>query len=320
MKILIIKYGALGDIIMATSVIQKIREHFAGDQIWLLTEPAFAPLFENWPGLAVQSFSRKGLRSTLQTLLWIRARFFDRLIDLQSNDRSGILCALSGVPDRAGNHPRFPYHRHPPDRYTGQCHAHERLNQILIACGVSPASGPPQLPAPENVRTRVREWLSTQGLEPYPLVLLHAGANRRHPQKRWPGFAELATELAGRGFMPVWVGGPDDRDLNRQLAQAVGVDASDNFPVLELAELGRHARFAVTNDSAPMHILSCSGIPVYGLFGPTDWRRTHALGQGHNVISAQSEPETTFRPESLDQIPVERVWSRLQADGLVAGS
>lgn len=317
MKILIIKYGALGDIIMATSVIQKIREHFTGDQVWLLTGPAFAPLFENWSGLAVQPLPRKGLRSMLQTLRWIRARSFDRLIDLQSNDRSGILCALSGVPDRAGNHPRYPYHRHPPDRYTGQYHAHERLNAILAACGIEPAKAAPHLPATEKVRQRVQEWLADQGLGSSPLVLLHAGANRRHPQKRWPGFAELAGELAGRGLMPLWIGGPDDRDLNRELSRHVGIDAGEGFPVLELAELGRHARFAVTNDSAPMHILSCSGIPVYGLFGPTDWRRTHALGQRHNVISVRPETESGFRPASLDQITVERVLSRLQADGLV---
>ncbi len=287
--------------------------------IRLLTEPPFARLFQDWPGLAVQSFPRKGLRTTLQTLRWIRYRSFDRLIDLQSNDRSSILCALSGIPDRAGNHPRYPYHRHPSDRYTGQCHTHERLNGILSACGIAPADTTPYLPATENVRQRVQEWLTDQGLEPFPLVLLHAGASRRHPQKRWPGFAELAAELAGRGFMPVWIGGPDDRELNRQLAKTVGVDASEGFPVLELAELGRHARFAVTNDSAPMHILSCSGIPVYGLFGPTDWRRTHALGQARNVISAQPETETSFRPASLDRISVEQVLSRLSADGLVAG-
>ncbi|MEX2524545.1 MAG: glycosyltransferase family 9 protein [Gammaproteobacteria bacterium] len=317
MKVLIIKYGALGDIIMATSVIERIREHYSGEQLWLLTEPAFARLFENWPGLAVQSFSRKGLRSTLQTLRWIRARSFDRLIDLQSNDRSGILCALSGVPDRAGNHPRYPYHRHPPDRYSGQCHAHTRLNEILAACDIAPAEAAPHLPATGEVRRRVQEWLAGRGLEASPLVLLHAGASRRHPRKRWPGFARLARELDARGFVPVWIGGPDDRDLNRELSAQVGVDAGDGFPVLELAELGRHARFAVTNDSAPMHILSCSGIPVYGLFGPTDWRRTHALGQGHNVISSQEETGTGFRPESLDHLSVSKVLSRLQADGVV---
>jgi len=316
MKILIIKYGALGDIIMATSMIRRILDHYSGEPVWLLTDPAYAPLFQDWPGLAVQALPRTGLRAAWQTLRWLRAQRFARLIDLQSNDRSGILCALSGVPDRVGNHPRFPYNRHPPDRYTGQYHVHERLNQILAVAGIMPADVAPQLPAPQAVRERVEDWLTRQGLGSEPLVLLHAGANRRHPQKRWHGFADLAGQLAGRGYLPIWIGGADDRELNRRLAESVGIDASDCFSILEVAELGRHARFAITNDSAPMHILSCSGIPVYGLFGPTDWRRTHALGQRRHVITAEADaPE--FRPTSLDRLPVERVLSRLRTDQLL---
>lgn len=315
MKILIIKYGALGDIIMATSVIRRILDHYSGEPVWLLTDPAYAPLFRDWSGLAVQAFPRKGLAAARRTLRWLRGQRFTTLIDLQSNDRSGILCALSGVPDRVGNHPRFPYHRHPPDRYTGQYHVHERLNQILAAAGITPADVDPQLPAPAAVRERVAEWLGRQGLGHEPLVLLHAGASRRHPKKRWPGFAGLAAQLADHGYMPVWIGGPDDREINRRLAGSVGIDASDCFTVLELAELGRRARFAVTNDSAPMHVLSCSGIPVYGLFGPTDWRRTHAVGQEGHVITAETGGAGGFRPASLERLPVERVLSRLRADG-----
>ena len=58
--------------------------------------------------------------------------------------------------------------------------------------------------------------------------------------------------------------------------------------MLELIELGKQALFAVTNDSAPMHILSCSDIPIYALFGPTNPKRTHALGQENRVISVAS--------------------------------
>ena len=317
MKILIIKYGALGDIIMATPVIRRVLDHHAGADIWLLTEPAFVPLFEGWKNLSIRALPRKGPGAWWQTLVWIRSQAFDRLIDLQSSDRSGLLCALSGVPDRAGNHPRFPYHRHPAERYRGQCHAFERLNQILRACDIEPAHAAPFLPAPAAVQDRVHRWITDQGLAPYGLVLLHAGASRRHPQKRWPGFAGLAAELSRQGYMPVWIGGPDDRELNRELAQVAGVDAGELFSILDLAELGRHARFAVTNDSAPMHILSGAGIPVYGLFGPTDWRRTHALGQEQRVIAMQAGTEGSFRPAGLEHLSVGHVLSRLRGDGLV---
>ena len=99
-KILIIKFGALGDIILATPLLRRILAHYQGAAVTLLTAPAFAPLFHDWPGLAVEAQPRHGLAAFWHTLRWIRSQGFSRLIDLQSNDRSGFLCALSGVPER----------------------------------------------------------------------------------------------------------------------------------------------------------------------------------------------------------------------------
>ena len=45
MKILIIKLGALGDVIMSTPVIKKLQEHYIGEEIWLLTSTIYKKLF-----------------------------------------------------------------------------------------------------------------------------------------------------------------------------------------------------------------------------------------------------------------------------------
>ena len=90
------------------------------------------------------------------------------------------------------------------------------------------------------------------------------------------------------------------------------------FTFTELAELGRHASFAITNDSGPMHILSCSGIPVYAFFGPTNWRRNHAIGQEKHVIAREQSAENKDRQhQDLSQISVEYVVSLLERDGLI---
>ena len=47
MKILIIKLGALGDVIMSTPVIKKLQEHYIGEEIWLLTSTIYKKLFIN---------------------------------------------------------------------------------------------------------------------------------------------------------------------------------------------------------------------------------------------------------------------------------
>ena len=319
-RILILKFGALGDVVMATSLIKQIQLHHAHDEIWLLTAPVYVDIFKNWEGLHVIAFGRKGLPAMLNTIIWIIRTGFARSYDLQSNDRSAILCALSGIPERVGNHPRFPYNLHPPDKYTGQCHIYERMLEVLRAAGISSVYNPPELPLAEEEKEFVMAWLGKRQLLSSPFVIIHPGASRLHPEKRWPHFLALARALNDSGYAIVWAGADSEQEMNRQFAGQVGFDASNIFSINMLAALGRHARFAVTNDSGPMHVLSCSGIPVYAFFGPTSWRRNHAIGQKDNVLAFELlHPDSGVCAPSSDLrlITVNDVIRRLQKDGLL---
>ncbi len=308
MKVLIIKFGALGDVVMATALIERIQTHHRDSDCTLLTSLAFGDLFANWPALRVNAVPRHGMRAFMRTATWMRSESFGRLYDLQSSERSGWLCALSGVRERIGNHPRFPYTHHPAVTYRGQNHIFERMNEVLACAGIAPAQPSPRLPISEAECAQVDAWLATHKLHGKHIVLLHAGASAQRPEKRWPFFDVLAKQLAASDCEIVWVGASADRVLNQKLAAGIGIDATDTFNIAQLAQLGRRARFAITNDSGPMHILSCSGIPVYALFGPSDWRRNHAIGQAARVIAAPT----------LREISASTVIERLQADGALA--
>lgn len=321
--VLIIKLGALGDILIATPIIRAIQGAEPGNPVFLLTTPAFAPIFADWPGLRVQACPRRGLLAAARVVWWVRRQRFRRVYDLQGNDRSRALCAVSGIPERIGNARRFPYTRYPAE--TSLTHPHERLNALLTAAGIEPVEARPWLPPCDEEARRVDAWLDSQSLSRGGFALLHAGGSARWKTKRWPYFAELAAALIRRGCAVVWVGAGDDAALNRELAVRGGIDASDRFSVRELAELGRRARFAITNDSGPMHVLACSGIPVYAFFGPTDWRRSHALGQAGRVLrfSVPCSPchlalcPPRYGHACLRGLDVATVLARLQADGLI---
>ncbi len=312
--ILIIKLGALGDVVMATGLIDRIVQHHAPRRCTLLTSPVYRELFPGLTGMEIKTFDRRSLRSTLATVLWMRNGRFLRVYDLQSNDRTGAMCGLSGIPERAGNHPRFPYNIHPDNRYTGQCHIHTRMLDILKAAGI-PADGVvPCLNPPEADREMVDGWLRDRGLSDRKLVIMHAGASERRPEKCWPCFSELAVFLEQRGFVAVWAGGKDDRHINAELSRTSGVDATAAFSLLQLVALTSRAEFAVTNDSGPMHLLACGAIPVYGLFGPSDWRRNHAVGQHDRVLSLDRD-EPVFRATRLADLETGQVLRRLEQHG-----
>ena len=319
-KVLVIKLGALGDVVMATPLLDAIARHHADDELALLTTPAFAPLFADWPRYRVTAFARAGWRNNLAVLRWLRGARFDRIYDLQSNDRSALWCALSGTRERVGNHNRFPYTHHPVDAWRGQCHIFERMCAVLSSAGIEHVDPRPVLPCGEASRSRVANWCAERGLDAGNLVLMHAGASVTRPEKLWPYFGGLAARLLAHDYQVVWLGAGSDAARNRELAAAGGIDACDAFSLAELAELGRHARFAVTNDSGPMHVLSAAGIPVFGLFGPSDWRRNHALGQAAHVLACVDVDPSYAGQRSGDclaALSVDAVWSRLVTAGVL---
>lgn len=314
--ILIIKLGALGDVVMATGLVDRILRHHAPRRCVLLTSPSYEELFAARPGLELKTFDRSSLRSTLATVQWIRRQRFRRVYDLQSNDRTGVMCGLSGIPERVGNHPRFPYNLHPQGRYTGQCHIHDRMLEVLEAAGISADAVIPCLYPSAADQEKVDVWLQERDLAGRKLVIMHAGASARRPEKRWPYFRELAEALAQRGFLTLWTGGDEDRHTNADLARVTGADATGAFFFLQLAALTAYARFAVTNDSGPMHLLACGSISVYGLFGPTDWRRNHAVGQRERVLSLNRD-EPLFRTTRLADLETGHVLRQLERDGVL---
>lgn len=320
-RILIIKLGALGDVVMATSFIRRLQQHHDKDEIHLLTSDTFAPIFQDWPNLNVTAFPRKGFKATLSTLCWMRGNRFDRIYDLQSNDRSRLFCVFSKASVCVGNHAGYPYQLHPEAPYTGQCHIFNRMNEIMASADVEPAEEQVYLPISNEKKEEVLGWLKQQQLLDAPFTIIHAGASAKHPKKCWPYFDQIANKLIEQGIKTVWIGGKEDKAAIRKLMPESGIDACQLFSINQLAELARHARFAITNDSGPMHALSGSGIPVFSFFGPTNHLRNHALGQKQSVITLQSDKvrgKSIVGPEArLDSISCDQALQHIHTQGLL---
>lgn len=323
-RTLIIKMGALGDVVLCTPQIARIVERHV--EVWLLTSPAFAPLFAGHPTLKVVTFPRQGARAMWSSLVWMRRRKFSTVYDLQGSDRSRALTLLSGAARRVGIAPRWLY-THSPSRDDVREHVFPRLNRLIESAGLPAAEPVPQLWPAQSERVKVLERLASEGLTEQAFAVLHAGSSARWPSKRWEQqhFIDLARGIEATGIKVIWIGGPDEVEVNCVLAGQVGCDLTGAFTIPGLAELARLARFAVVNDSGPMHLLSAAGIPVYAFFGPTDWRRSHAVGQRERVLTHPVECSPCHLTDCppmrehacLALITPGQVLERLRTDGLL---
>ncbi|HYD40477.1 MAG TPA: glycosyltransferase family 9 protein [Anaeromyxobacter sp.] len=274
-SILVIRYSALGDVVLATSVLEPLRARFPQARIEWVTDPLYAPLLEGLPELArVHRVTREGADGALALASRLRGKF-DAVVDLQNKVRSAMV-ARAAAPLRTvfkrrtamrallaliGNDPPLV-----------RAHATQLYAEALAPLGVT-QPGPLKVNLSPGAVALAADAL--RGVEP-PAVALAPGA--RWATKRWPAerFAAVADALAAEGFRIVLCGGPGDRDAFasfRAVCRApVAADLSF-LPIDALAAAIARVQLLVACDSGPVHLATAVGTPVLALFGPTSVTR-----------------------------------------------
>ncbi len=274
-SILVVRYSALGDVVLATSVLEPLRRRFPEARIEWVTDPLYAPLLEGLPELAgVHRLTRGGADGAWALAARLRGRF-DVAIDLQNKPRSALV-ARAAAPVRAAFRRRSVLQAirslvgsDPP---LVRAHQTRLYAEALAPLGVT-----------EPGRTKVAlsaqaRALAADALEGVDGSIVAVAPGARWATKRWAAerFAAVADALAREGHRIVLCGGPPDRDAFAAFSAAarskVAADLSF-LPLHALAAALARVRLLVACDSGPVHLATAVGTPVLALFGPTSSAR-----------------------------------------------
>jgi len=274
-SILVVRYSALGDVVLATSILEPLRARYPRARIEWVTDPLYAPLLEGLPEIAqVHRLTRGGPNSAVALAARLRGRF-DVAIDLQNKVRSALV-ARSAAPLRAAFRRRSAaravlsiFGSDPP---LVRAHQTKLYAEALARVGVEGA-GPTKIHLSPQAIALAADAL--QGVEP-PAVAIAPGA--RWATKRWPAerFAALADALFADGHRIVLCGGPSDRDAFTAFRAATRARIAADLSFLPLDALGAalaRVRLLVACDSGPVHLATAVGTPALALFGPTSTAR-----------------------------------------------
>ncbi len=275
-KVLVIKLSAMGDFVLAFPAFERIRAAHPGARLTLLTTPPFEALARASPFFdAVETDGRpRGAAAWLRLILRLRRERYDRVYDLQTNDRTNLVFqmlrpfppAWSGVAVGCA----LPHRNR--DRMA--MHTLERQAEQLRDAGIWPDAPT----APLSARPPHLGWILAAprapavptAQNPRPVALLVPGSSAHRPEKRWPvaQYADLAVGLDAAGLDVVVVGGPQERPLaGAILRRAPGArDLTGRTDLAQIAALGARAAIAVGNDTGPLHLIAAAGAPTLALF------------------------------------------------------
>jgi ADP-heptose:LPS heptosyltransferase len=260
-NILVVKLGAFGNIVLSLGAFAAIRQHHAGAHISVLTGERYAAwlrMFPYFDAVLVDPRPDWWDFSELRRLGQMLTRGnFTRVYDLQTSARSSRYFRLF-PPKRRPEWSGIAFGCALPDRDPARnvLHDTERQQGQLRQAGISVF--------PPADLSWCRGDVARFDL-PADFALLVPGSSPDRPAKRWPvaHYRTLAERLAGMGITPVVVGSAAEQAL---AAAIPAVDLTGQTDFGDLAELGRRARFAVGNDTGPMHLLAVAGCACVTLF------------------------------------------------------
>jgi ADP-heptose:LPS heptosyltransferase len=130
-------------------------------------------------------------------------------------------------------------------------------------------------------------------------IVLIPGSSKKHKEKRWPYYKELAEKLLKEDFNVVSILGPDELDLENNIPG----DKFSNLDLMDVAGIIKKSIFVIGNDSGPSHIASCLRKPGIALFGPTTSATKSELSR---------KPFQILESESLKDLKVSKVWRSIK--------
>ncbi len=281
-KILVVQTASIGDVILTTSILEKLHETYPEAQIDVLLKKGNEPLFYKHPFITnvfVWNKKEKKYRNLLDLINVIRDQKYDILFNVQRFFTSGFLTVLSGARKKVGfsKNPLSLFFNYRIKHLIGEkgqgIHETDR-NHKLIERWTGKEKGRVKLYPNQLDDAKMSGYKTQQYICIAPASLWFT---KQYPVQKWVEFLKHVDQ----NLYVYFLGSLADTAMCHEIIRASGhpnsLNLSGKLSFLESATLMRDAQMNFVNDSAPMHLASsvnapttviyCSTVTDFG-FGP----------------------------------------------------
>jgi len=322
LKILVIRFARLGDVILLVPALRALRRRFPNAQIDVLVDSRFADVLRMCSAvtevvavdrIALRDESRlKSIASIFGLMLRLRRKKYDIVLDCHSFRETHLLTWFTGARWRQGlkrvhsEYLSFCFNRSPTIE-DDSAHVSSVFLSMMEPLGCQSLENDHLLDVPPCRQEWTAQFLSSALSHRVWFVGLYVGAGSH--SRTWPSenFAELARRILCKPEVRIILFcGPDEEDLLMRCCSGIAENSriicAPNLSLPNLAAMLSRCTALVSNDTGPMHLGSASGVPTLGLFSVARPDHYHPLGRLARFIKS----------ESIEEIPVETVFQELE--------
>ena len=299
-KILIIQTASLGDVILATPVIEKLHHFYPKANIDFLLKAGYESILKQHPyihHIITWDKSHRKYRHLRELRKMVKEADYDAVINLQRFASSGFITAFSQAKHRVG-FDKNPFSifftkriKHRIGKAENNPHETERNLKLIEHLTDGSKFGVRLYPSIHDY-ARVSQYKTKQYITIAPASLWFT---KQFPEEKWAEFLVRLQEIYPDLYI-YFLGANNEIELCERIIKKSQrpehiLNLSGKFSILESAALMRDAMMNYVNDSAPMHLASavnapttviyCSTVPEFG-FGP--------LSDKSFIIQASEKP------------------------------
>ncbi len=300
-KILVIKHGALGDVILAMAPIAAIRNRHKNSFIIVMTEQKYKDFFLSSKLVdEVKIDNRYNLLSPIKLfkiINWIRNNSFQWVYDLQTSSRTNLYYSFISKkkkPFWSGIARGCSHNHNSPSRVN--MHTINRHKEQLKIAGIS------------VIKDFKWDWFSADISNfqiPNKYALLFPGGSIKRLEKRWSEekFSKIAKSILQKNITPVLLGTKEEKGILINISNTSEkiINLAGQTSLAQVAELSRHCIFILGNDTGPMHLVTKCGksdaIKVVLFGNDSDPKLCSPIGPNVQIIKGSS----------MDKISLEEV-------------
>ena len=270
-QFLIIQTAFIGDVILATPVIEKLKSYYPDAEIDFLLRKGNENLLHKHPhlrNLYILDKTQNKYSNVWKIIRMLRENRYDQIINLQRFATTGLITMFSRGKEKTGfdkNPLSVFYNRKIKHQIGNGEHETERNLQAIQHLTDNQYFHPRLYPSEEDFK-KVKEYKETPFITIAPASVWYT---KQFPQEKW---IEMLNRLDTK-YTVYLTGGKEDRQACNSIKEGCSNESVTVFAgtlnLLQTAALMKDADMNFVNDSAPMHLASAMDAPVTAVFCST---------------------------------------------------